>query len=784
MTAALDELKAIPQWVGWRFVTVDGKPTKVPYVASNGRRANTAKPSTWQPFEAASASYKKAGHRGLGFVVTDHDPYCGIDIDKCRDLESGEIEPWAREIIDRIDSYTEITPSGTGVRVWLKARKQPGDKCSCALHGGKIEIYDRVRFFAVTGQHLSGTPDAMEDRQTALNALYGELWPSQPVRPERPAAGVTGALSADEILELARQAKNAPKWERLMRGDTSVCDGDDSRADASLCFLVAFYNRDPTVIDQIVRRSGLMRDKWDRADYRERTILKALDQVTETYEPPGEIRGAGRGVEAARVDPRAPGERAKVSPMSDWEPIDLGPYLRGEIVEPAPSMLDRADGQCLLYAGKLHWISGEPESGKSWLVQIAAADCLMDGGAVLYLDFEGDPAAMVGRLRALGVSDEAISQRLSYHRPSTPMSAEAVEQLLTVAEQLQPALSVIDGVQAAMGSSGFDSNKALDFYRWWAAFGPRLRQATKGPTAAVDHVVKDPNARAQYAAGTGQKLAAVDVHIGVEPIDSFGLGMTGRSRLVLHKDKAGHLRPHLSGQGVIATLVLKSDPETRQVQFLLEPPPGAGAERRPFRPTQLMERVSQYLENRPEAASKRQIRSGVTGMEKHVLSAVDRLLEEGFLAVAVKGSYDIFSSLKPYRRTTDPLDSEPSGASGARWCFRGAGHRVKWGGAMVLSLSGEAPTSTTTTGPTRGASGANGESPSQHGKSTPDVTRLVQAPKATCPHCGWVTAQAYPDGVRHCPKCYRQWKPDDARPSMPELGWYSAAELAPKGQQR
>jgi putative DNA primase/helicase len=282
---ALEELKARPQWVAWRIEqTADGKPTKVPYVATNGKHADSTDPATWAEFAIAARAYKAAGHRGLGFVVTLDGPYCGVDLDHCRDPETGEIAAWAMAIIKRFDSYTEITPSKTGLRIWIKARKS-GAKCAKPMGDGKVEIYDHARFFTVTGEHLEGTPTTIEDRQAEYDALYAELWP-EPAADNRSARPSSSRLTAYEILELARDDKNAAKWDRLMRGDLSDYNGDDSRADGGLCALAAFYTDDPGVIDQIVRMSGLWRDKWtERPDYRERTISGALQLVAERYEP-------------------------------------------------------------------------------------------------------------------------------------------------------------------------------------------------------------------------------------------------------------------------------------------------------------------------------------------------------------------------------------------------------------------------------------------------------------------------------------------------------------------
>ena len=95
------ELRSLPHWVMWKTETREaGKPTKVPYDAKADRRASSTNPDTWCSFEDACAAYEKGGFDGVGFVLTKNDPFVGIDLDKCRDPETGEIQPWAKRIFD------------------------------------------------------------------------------------------------------------------------------------------------------------------------------------------------------------------------------------------------------------------------------------------------------------------------------------------------------------------------------------------------------------------------------------------------------------------------------------------------------------------------------------------------------------------------------------------------------------------------------------------------------------------------------------------------------------
>src|SRR5690606_3258575 len=124
------------QWVCWRYVTRNGKPTKKPFNARTGAAADSTNPETWSAFEEAVGTYERDKHfAGIGYVFSKDDPYCGVDLDKCLDAETGEIKPWGLEFIELLASYTEISPSGTGVKAIVEATK-PGSRCKTSYEDG------------------------------------------------------------------------------------------------------------------------------------------------------------------------------------------------------------------------------------------------------------------------------------------------------------------------------------------------------------------------------------------------------------------------------------------------------------------------------------------------------------------------------------------------------------------------------------------------------------------------------------------------------------------------
>jgi putative DNA primase/helicase len=287
------ELRTADQFVCWLEEDRDGDVTKVPY-SVHGGRASSTNPKTWASFDAAITYAKERAMSGIGFVFTEDDPFAGIDLDKCRDAETGEIEPWAWKIVAAFDSYTEVSPSGTGLHIYVKATL-PGPN----NRKGPLEMYESGRYFTLTGEHLGGTPTEIHERQDVLARLYRHVFEI-----EKASSATNGhkRLTApldvgdEDLLALAKQAKNGGKFSRLWSGDTSDYAGDDSRADLALCSLLAFWtDGDTERMDHLFRQSGLMREKWNRHDYRERTFKRVLEGRTEFYQPSEKVSANGNG---------------------------------------------------------------------------------------------------------------------------------------------------------------------------------------------------------------------------------------------------------------------------------------------------------------------------------------------------------------------------------------------------------------------------------------------------------------------------------------------------------
>lgn len=183
-TRNFDNLPLYPkerkQWVGWRYEDRGGKKPSKPPMQSNGHYARTDDPSTWTSFEEAVAGYSAGRFDGIGIVLAKGDGLVGLDLDNCINSD-GTIFPAAQEIVDRFGIYTEISPSGSGLRC-LGFGKPVRSGRKVTQEGFAIEVYDgsSPRFLTLTGNVLG--VGKLTKCQDALDWLYERYWATvQPV---------------------------------------------------------------------------------------------------------------------------------------------------------------------------------------------------------------------------------------------------------------------------------------------------------------------------------------------------------------------------------------------------------------------------------------------------------------------------------------------------------------------------------------------------------------------------------------------------------------------------
>jgi len=314
------ELKDFPQWVVWRYQAADkpgGKLRKPPYDPKTGRAARTDDPTTWGTFAEAEAAYRGGGYAGVGVVLTPGLGLVAHDADGVVDPATGRItSPAAQKFVAAMDSYTEISPSGTGIRLfswgtlpagaWRNRRDAFGD-------GRGLEQYSGGQFVTVTGRRSRNRPAGLENRQAEIDACHFRFAPASaatPVAIDRDAAhlAVIAAIEAElaenpdsaldakdrGLLDRAFAAANGQKFKRLWGGDTSAF-ASASEADAAFCLLAAFWTgKNPARIERWYRNTPLLanpaRSKaWDDVrrigTYGSLTIATAIERCREVYAP-------------------------------------------------------------------------------------------------------------------------------------------------------------------------------------------------------------------------------------------------------------------------------------------------------------------------------------------------------------------------------------------------------------------------------------------------------------------------------------------------------------------
>jgi putative DNA primase/helicase len=283
-----DELKERDQWVCWRYVFRDGKWTKVPIDAQTGGPAESDNPQTWASFGEAVAYYQAHRDRvdGIGYVFVEGDPYTGLDFDDCLGPD-GQLAEWARPHVKRLASFTDISPSDRGVKVFTRATK-PGDRCRT----GDFECYSHERFFTLTGRPLPDMPTEIHDRQKEVEAIYDHFFPKKAGQKAAGGGPAVGASprSDDEALELA--LANYDGFRELWDGDTT---GYDSMSEATMGLLRRLgwaTDYDRRAMDRLFRRSKLMRPKWDEKRRESTWGAGQIEEIIATrdeYPPPRKV---------------------------------------------------------------------------------------------------------------------------------------------------------------------------------------------------------------------------------------------------------------------------------------------------------------------------------------------------------------------------------------------------------------------------------------------------------------------------------------------------------------
>lgn len=320
------ELRAYRQWVCWRYEMRNGKRTKVPYSANGQYNANINNPASWGSFDEAIQTSRSATMDGIGFVLTENDPYVGIDIDDKEENPASEQEREThRRILDAFQSYTERSVGGRGYHIIIRGQLQGG------RDRGHVGVYSTQRYLTFSGQVVRNAP--IVDYQALLEQLVeqmpdnGHLFDLEEV---------DGVLSDKELNDMAEGASNGAKYLELCQGDWQAMGyPSQSEADLALLSILCFYSRDNEQVRRVFRYSALgKRDKSTQNNvYLNRTLalIRSKQPTSADYE--GAAQAAASIVAAAQPAPALP---ALPAPLPAT-PVQLIAPASAPAPVPAPS---------------------------------------------------------------------------------------------------------------------------------------------------------------------------------------------------------------------------------------------------------------------------------------------------------------------------------------------------------------------------------------------------------------------------------------------------------------
>ena len=427
LTRIPDELKDGSLFCLWRKeLDEDGRPTKRPYNPHDPtKRAKTDNPKTFDTFQNAYDVLRSNMNDfdGLGRLVTGD--YVGIDIDHVETDAEGKLIGAAADIVNRIDSYTEYSPSGNGLRIFCRADALKYDKKTYYIKHGNIEIYipgQTNRYLTITGNVINDVW-SIPDRSDELQSVLDEYMKRPELKRDQKPQPLISQLPPTqyEIIEAAATAKNGTKFLRLFKGQWEGDYPSQSEADQALCNLLAFYcQKDRGLMDAIFRSSGLYREKWEREDYREDTLTRAINFTTDVYTPPKKGTEpdwdsplpayADQEVPEPTDEDAPPEKKSEIVPeesdrVQESEPTYndiLDGFLKeitSESFRPIPTGIDALDRALSggLERKTLVTLAAAPGAGKTAIAQYIFENMAAKGHNVVYVNLEMDRSQLLSR---------------------------------------------------------------------------------------------------------------------------------------------------------------------------------------------------------------------------------------------------------------------------------------------------------------------------------------------------------------------------------------------------
>lgn len=287
VTNFLTEMTNYQQWVCWRWGEQDpntGKSRKIPVNPWTGKNANVSAPQTWGTFEKALEAVELYPCNGIGFMLDKNDEFVALDLDNCLSGDTQEVI----EIKNRLDTYTERSPSKNGLRLIAKGTMP----CWSKNRYNNMEAYDCKRFVTITGDIYGEAKPIRECQDEIEWFCYNYIGSKTQEKEKFESCNVsTWKLSEKEKEIRIAAARNDRKLVNLMNGNTSNYPSPSEAEFAMLSKLHFYLGPDANLIEETAYKSKLVRDKWERKDgvygtYLRRTIQRVISQNTDIYQPP------------------------------------------------------------------------------------------------------------------------------------------------------------------------------------------------------------------------------------------------------------------------------------------------------------------------------------------------------------------------------------------------------------------------------------------------------------------------------------------------------------------
>lgn len=328
------EMQQLPQWVVWKLETRPGatpndKKTKVPYCPQSGKKANPVDPLTWSTFAHACHVASFGMHQGIGFVIKPEDPYTCIDLDDPYEIDTKtgllkyddpqKVVDNQTQIFNEFCSYSERSPSGKGLHIWVKANIGEGRRRQ------GVELYSGERYMTMTGDVFAASE--IVERQELTQQLWDQMAPKH-FQSVCIGEGDEQTLGDAEVLEACSTQMNGEKFKDLYNGDYqkyNMGDGSQSIADMALIGMIAFRSRNKEQTKRIFRTSALgRREKAQRDKY----VDDIMDKSFARLMPSVNIEMLKEQLDALM--------KAKLEPVPPKvEPVEVKPIIKPVIEQPS-----------------------------------------------------------------------------------------------------------------------------------------------------------------------------------------------------------------------------------------------------------------------------------------------------------------------------------------------------------------------------------------------------------------------------------------------------------------